>query len=53
MQDLTYINKELGTNYKSNKEIDWFYVSIYYNLSESFMEKFQNASDMQYAIYDN
>ena len=42
MQDLTYINKELGTNYKSNKEIDWFYVSIYYNLSESFMEKFQN-----------
>ena len=42
MQDFTYINKELGTNYKSNFDIEWLYVFKYNNLSESFMEKFQN-----------
>ena len=42
MQDLTYINKELGTNYKSNKEIDWYAVSRNFKLSESFIEKYQD-----------
>ena len=42
MQDFTYINKELGTDYNSNKEIDWYAVSTNFKLSESFIEKFKD-----------
>lgn len=41
MQDFTYINKELGTNYKSNKEFEWYAVPRNFKSSESFIEKYQ------------
>ena len=48
MEDFTYINKELGTNYKSNKEIDWYAVSRKFKLSESFIEKYQDKVNWTY-----
>ena len=42
MQDFTYINKELGTAFKGNDEINWIILSKDYTLSEVFIDKFQN-----------
>lgn len=39
------LNKQLNLNYKSDDEIDWLYISMYQNLSEKFIEKFQNKVD--------
>ena len=35
------VNKELGTNYKRNKDIDWYIISCDYILSEEFIQKYQ------------
>ena len=40
MEDFEYINKELGTNYKSNFDIDWRFVRVDCKLSENFIEKY-------------
>lgn len=36
------LNKQLNLNYKSDDEIDWFYISEYLILSDEFIEKFQD-----------
>ena len=45
MLDFTYINKELGTDFKDNDEINWIILSRDYTLSEAFIDKFQNKLD--------
>ena len=45
MKNFEYINKVCGTKYKSNKDINWNYVSCLQNLSELFIEKYQNKVD--------
>ena len=42
MEDFEYINKELGTDYTSNMDIDWKYISCNLALSEDFIEKYIN-----------
>ena len=42
MEDFEYINKELGTDYKSNDDIAWVDISCGMKLTEDFIEKFQD-----------
>ena len=51
MQDFEYINKELGTNFKSNDEIIWKHVSKDFILTEAFIEKYQNKIDWECISY--
>jgi hypothetical protein len=39
---LDYLNKQLGTSYESLDDVDWNYISIYQNLSESFIREFKD-----------
>ena len=48
MEDFEYINKELGTSYNLNHNINWKSISYDYHLSEEFIEKFQDKLDWFY-----
>ena len=45
---LDYINKECKTNYSSLEEVDWWYISTYQKLSESFIREFADKIDWYY-----
>ena len=42
MDRLEFLNKELGTNYKSLDDVNWHYISIRKNLSENFIREFKD-----------
>jgi len=44
-EKLDYINKELGTDYKSLEMIDWLSISKYQKLSENFIREFKDNVD--------
>lgn len=45
MDKLEFFNKELGTNYTSWCEINWYWISKIQNLSENFIREFQHNLD--------
>lgn len=45
MEIFEYLNKELGTNYKSDKDIKWPVITTNYNLSEELIEKIYNEDN--------
>ncbi len=45
MDRLEFLNKELGTNYTSWCEINWYWISKIQNLSENFIREFQHNLD--------
>ena len=45
---LEYLNKELGTDYKSLKEVNWDYISWNLKLSEDFIREFANEVVWEY-----
>ena len=47
-EKLEYINKELGTDYKSLNEVNWDYISWNLKLSEDFIREFQNEVEWEY-----
>jgi hypothetical protein len=47
MNKLQLLNKELNTDYKSLKEVNWDYISEYRKLSEEFIDKFKDKVDKE------
>lgn len=45
------VNKELGTEFKSNEEIDWNWIIYRFRLSEQFIEKYKNKLNWYYLVY--
>jgi hypothetical protein len=44
-EQLNYINKECNTNYTSLDKVDWYVISTFRKLSESFIREFKNKVD--------
>ena len=42
MNKLEFLNKELGTNYKSLDDVNWYNISLCQKLSEDFIREFQD-----------
>ena len=45
MDKLKFLNKELGTSYKSLFDVNWTYISEFQKLSEEFIREFQDKID--------
>ena len=45
MDSLEFLNKELGANYESLDDVNWYRTTIYQKLSEDFIRKFQYKVD--------
>jgi len=48
MDKLDFLNKELGTEYKSFDDVDWNLISLRYKLSEDFIREFKDKFNWVY-----